>query len=593
MNKPVPVADVPDETFDALRASKPVLLVGSAASMFSPTNLPNGQKVADDLVEWLAGGPNRWPCWLFEDAKQLPFEAVLDAYPDQESLLKIICSLYGDPNLKPNSIHASIGDGLIDGTFSGLITTNYDLAFDNYFKDTPEISPILNEEQGSSWMNNPSGRRVYWKIHGTGNNGRSIVANLARERRMDPWKRSLLRRLVIGRLIIFLGYSGRDFDICPELACKREHFHAVWLVRSPDLNANQTRIIEKTSVEVIDGTLHGFLEKLCRRSIEVTARLDRGVNVRDYFDARLLEEWRIRLLKRLACPSICMNLLNSFSPSPGSTLKVRISMSHMLGHQGRYHDQVRILDSRISDAKDQRDKLTRFLDASTAWGIYGSARKSRARLESARKIASSIKAEDHQRGHMAEAELLLWVRKYFFLQPMPCLKRWVQRHGKKEYLTAVRAFQRTDLDALYSVHHDAERIHVDVKGGFAAAAAIGFRALGLRSMQSQKERDRITALERPLTRADVASCEEWHARAIQYGWQPEAWKWAWILIWHCGQWNRSMWCDWLCSFLKTQYTWMYRIKIFVQYLLRGLTYKFCFQRPRAIKDRSAVRSPSG
>ena len=75
-----------------------------------------------------------------------------------------------------------------------------------------------------------------------------------------------------------------------------------------------------------------------------------------------------------------------------------------------------------------------------------------------------------------------------------------------------------------------------------------------------------------ITEADISSCKEWRERAIQYGWEPESWKWAWILIWYGGQWNREMWRNWLCSFIKTQYSFTYRIAFIGQYFVRGLIY---------------------
>jgi len=290
--------DLSEADFDSIRASKPVLLVGSAVSIFAPTNLPNGKSVTDDLLARLASGGSSgpWPDWLIAAPEQLPFEAVLEAYPDQDSLPEIICRLFGEPNVKPNRLHEAIGDGVAQGLFSGLITTNYDLAFDNYFARTnAEIATLLREEEGRAWMSSESKRPAYWKIHGTARveDSDTIVANLARERRMDDWKQCLLKRLVEGRTLIFLGYSGRDFDVCPELARVREAFDAVWLAQPPkhggqlEPNDNRSRIIKKTEGQVVLGDLYVLLEKLCQNSIERSKRLSAPVDVWCYFDSSL------------------------------------------------------------------------------------------------------------------------------------------------------------------------------------------------------------------------------------------------------------------------------------------------------------------
>jgi hypothetical protein len=579
--------DLSEDEIDSIRASKPVLLVGSAVSLFWPSDLPNGETVTKKLVAWLAGvteqpaskdSPDKWPRWLVADAGELPFEAVLEAYPDQDSLPGIICSLFGKSDVEPNGLHNAIGDGLSQGLFSGLITTNYDLAFDNYLaKHKAGIPLLLRKEESCAWMDGESRRPAYWKIHGTARieDKDTIVANLARERRMDDWKQKLLKRLVEGRTIVFLGYSGRDFDICPELACLGSVFDAVWLAQKPKrgdqlkLNANQSRILEKSGGRAVLGDLFGFLGKLCERSIERVDRMSAPVSGRDYFDESLLVEWRVRLLERLACPKVGLPLMRSL-PAPQS-IEGRLRESKMLHHEGSGLKAVRLADSIIKDAREDHDKLDCLLEASTGWWVCGSGRKSRARLRSAKKLASSTAPTLAQQGKMAEAELLQWVMRDFVLGWVPILRGWFQDRGREYYRAASSAFERSDLDGLYSVHHDAERLGVEEKDGFASAAELGFRALGLRILQSQKERDRIMDLQIRLSLTDLRSCYAWWRRAERYGWKPESWKWAWILIWYGRMWRHSeLWRDWFNNFWKTEYPWPRRFLFFFGYLGRGL-----------------------
>lgn len=178
-------------------------------------------------------------------------------------------------------------------------------------------------------------------------------------------------------------------------------------------------------------------------------------------------------------------------------------------------------------------------------------------------------------GKMAEAELLQWVLTYALLGWLPGLQTWIRAHGREHYLTASTAFETCDLDSLYSVHHDAERMCIAKQDGFASAAELGFRALGLRILQSQKERDRIMELRTRLTFRDILSCYMWWRRAHHYGWEPESWKWAWIFMWYGGTWkhrrlHRALWHDWVRSFWKTEYSWIYRIQILGRYFIGGL-----------------------
>lgn len=153
---------------DSFLVSKPVLLVGPAVSDYPPTNLPSGRTVAKDILKMLGqpGTRERWPDFLWADAELLPFEAVLEGYPNQLELSEILCRLFGDPQLKPNTLHAAIGEGVKRGLFSGLITTNYDLAFDNYFVDGT-VFTICRRQDYCAWRRETARRAPYWKIHGS------------------------------------------------------------------------------------------------------------------------------------------------------------------------------------------------------------------------------------------------------------------------------------------------------------------------------------------------------------------------------------------------------------------------------------------
>jgi hypothetical protein len=566
-------------------------MVGSAVSIFGETNLPNGEAVASDLSEWLAakGLQDEWPKWLVTDAKQLPFEAVLEAYPDQVRLPKLLCQIFGQSDVKPNSLHIALGNGLLEGLFSGLITTNYDMAFDNYFLNRGEpVKTIVREGDWEELRDRRSTDPPYWKIHGTASAPDTVIANLGREGRMDVWKRNCLMQFVKGRTIVFLGYSGRDFDVCAELACLKGDFSAVWLVLPPkrgmriELNGNQSRIIEKSGGQVVLGDIFGFVEKLCRKYVERSQRLSKSVDVRVFFDRSLLMEWRIRLLQRMSCPRYGLELLRLIA-APQSFDKTWME-ALMLIDSGSSRTGARLQDSSVAAARDNPQKLTCLLDSSTAWWVCGSWRNSRSRLRSARQVASLTVMTSRQRGQLAEAELLQLVLLYTLMTwiPIACLRTRVQSLGREYYLKALDEFETCDLDLLYSVHHDAERMRIAEKDRFASAADLGFKALGLRILQSQKERDRIMDLRTQLTFADLRRCHEWWRRADRYGWKPESWKWAWILIWYGGQWKRwDLWRDWLRNFGNTQYPLVYRTAMFSWYLVGGLKSLFRYLKMRA------------
>ncbi len=560
---------------DSFLVSKPVLLVGSAVSDYPPTNLPSGGTVANDILKMLAQPDTgeRWPEFLWTDAKLLPFEAVLEGYPNQKQLSEILCRLFGDPQLKPNTLHAAIGEGVKHGLFSGLITTNYDLAFDNYFADR-SVFTICREQDYCAWKREPARRAPYWKIHGSARyeDKDTMIYNLAHERRMDLWKRELLKELVEDQTVIFLGYSGRDFDICAEMACINTIRRSVWLVyageevRTPELIANQVRLLGKPADTVVLGDLHTFVGQLCSQSIPREDRRNSTVNIRTCFDGALNQEWCLRLLDRLACPSIGIPMLRQFRPKSG---EANGSLwASMYSHAGQYRKAARHVESQIATASEPRDRLTYLIDAANAWYVYGARVRSFIYFWRAKRLASSLPADPYQDACLSKVELMYWMRRARFCEAVPilALHSWIRSKATACYGAAVDGFERTSLDNLYIVQGDAERIGIATHDGFASEAKLGYISLGLHGMQTIKTRETILQLRRRLNTEEQETCFNMLKRAKNYGWAPEAWKWAWIVMWQDGLWKRrDLWHDWWRNFRESEYPLSYRIVILFNY----------------------------
>src|SRR4030067_652984 len=75
------------DLIQGLRTEAPILLSGSAISLFPPTLHPTGQEVTEAVVDFLFRDStsretgSRWPAWFLAHARELPFEAVFDAHP--------------------------------------------------------------------------------------------------------------------------------------------------------------------------------------------------------------------------------------------------------------------------------------------------------------------------------------------------------------------------------------------------------------------------------------------------------------------------------------------------------------------------------
>lgn len=122
----------------------------------------------------------------------------------------------------------------------------------------------------------------------------------------------------------------------------------------------------------------------------------------------------------------------------------------------------------------------------------------------AKKLAHTIKPSDYQGACLAQMELMYWMRRARFWKdiPSPRFHSWIRERAAPHFRFAVGILERTNLDSLYILQNDAERIGIADLDGFASAANVGFVALGPRGMQCLKERDRFMALRRRLTAAD-------------------------------------------------------------------------------------------
>src|SRR5205807_9904861 len=139
-----------------------------------------------------------------------------------------------------NPLHIAIADLVRDGAVEHIITTNYDVDFETAcrIECSPAQQPrvIVTESEADEL---PPLRSAVLQIHGCVEHdqqrgpeeARTMVYALRREGELPDWKRRMLYRLAGGRRVLVCGYSGSDFEICPELA--RLHAQIVWNTWNP------------------------------------------------------------------------------------------------------------------------------------------------------------------------------------------------------------------------------------------------------------------------------------------------------------------------------------------------------------------------
>ncbi|MCL5965894.1 MAG: SIR2 family protein [Deltaproteobacteria bacterium] len=577
MSTSIPMSIVTDEPFEALsldqltesrvqmwRERGFVFLVGSYISTFNPTNMPSGETVGKALSVLLFPEGEEWPDWLKTDFETIPFEALMECYPDSRSLPGILIRLYGDA--VPNDVHKLLVTQLDDGCIHGIVTTNYDEALEKSL--TPSSRVEIVHRKPHSWVcDEASSRRFLFKIHGTARPelSHTLAYRLRDERRLTPEQQSLLRKIVAGRTLVCLGYSGRDFDICPELASDTAPTYVVW-VAPKKLEPNARRVLEAhCGTRLCSDKIAQVLGRLLGVIPAVKDGGQKEWNLRAVFDARYLDEWRIRVLDRMACASLLVRCVPSVR-SPSDNIDLYRRRASLFGHMGKYEDAARTLDEIAAQCGlSPTERARRLLVAASSWFIHGSYRRALSRWRRALRIRRGLhEVPDELRAELAEVEVMMLMR----LSRLPV---WfggsvVRRLAKHRYEHALDYLEQNGLwDRLQALQHNAERLRIARSNRLPLSPIDGYSSLGLVAMNAIRARDELRTTRGRLSSEQQEKAKNFLKKAKNYGWHHEAWKLCWILLWRGrGADRRAHYSMWREHFRKTQYSFAARISVLLR-----------------------------
>jgi len=204
------------------------VLCGAGISRLAPSNLPDGALLARRLIELVLDGPLAFP----DDAFDQVF-AALQPRPDgeQDLRLELVFELLAhelDPTVlvevfgllegaAPNANHL----GLLLSGAADLLTVNQDVLF----------------EQAARILGRPDPDNCVVHLHGRCDQPTTIVTLVSQYLAgLPPDLAERLRRAVEDRLVVVVGYSGRDRDIMPALAQARPR-EIRWIQFAPDGHA--------------------------------------------------------------------------------------------------------------------------------------------------------------------------------------------------------------------------------------------------------------------------------------------------------------------------------------------------------------------
>lgn len=161
------------------------------------------------------------------------FEHIFDTFPDVDALRGIFADYFNSSGrFLPNINHAAIASLLHGNFIRHVITPNYDrgieVAYQTLFPGHTLRSIVTEMDfNASGGIASPS----VFKIHGCVSQPDTLAFALRHEH-FEDWKARCLQALIADSLVIFIGYSGIDIDICPQIYANRTRLTGtMWLHR--------------------------------------------------------------------------------------------------------------------------------------------------------------------------------------------------------------------------------------------------------------------------------------------------------------------------------------------------------------------------
>jgi len=208
------------ELIKSIKDKRLSLFVGSAISVFPPSNIPTGMSIRNDMIRLLREQDfkkkyKRKKYYRAEFLNSISFEGILEICDYKDKVYSFMKKLFD--NVNPNPIHSFISSILLKKRVFSVITTNYDEGIEIAHKQISHNKSLCSIKKNTNLegVDYP----YFFKIHGSiSDQPNQIINTLSQESRGLPqWKAESLKFLLKNKDVLFVGYSGYDFDICPFL----------------------------------------------------------------------------------------------------------------------------------------------------------------------------------------------------------------------------------------------------------------------------------------------------------------------------------------------------------------------------------------
>jgi len=372
-----------------LREAELCVLVGSGISSFKPTSLPTGMALGRAIAEQLAAGCVVDRALLVDVLAGTAFEHVMERCPDHRRVREVFSRRFAA--VQPNPVHHALTRLVASGPVRHLVTPNYDVALERAFGEAAppvELALVRGAAEAPNATGDPA--HVLFKIHGcaTPSFAAEMVFRLRDEAQLEPWKRETLRKLVAGRVLTIVAYSGMDFEICPELP-RMGASRLVWLHYGDpaEMTSNARRVVRESGGVILLGDVRALAGGLLgEAAVDVEwAPATAGEFVADLFsgfDEEDLDAWRTRLFGEIGCARDAIasaERLLTAAEARGDAPALGRALVHRgrgLFHQGRYFDAAgnyaraaKIL-RKLGDVQELRGALNGIVESNRCAGRY-------------------------------------------------------------------------------------------------------------------------------------------------------------------------------------------------------------------------------
>lgn len=392
----------PIESIKIADLQKVTVLVGSGLSAHKMNGLPAGGQVSKSMMQYIGRFmPGDFDAfWKY--AWITPFEQIFNDYPDESSLRDAMASAY--QNRVVNPFQERLAEYAAAGNISAIITTNYDVCIEEALK-LKGVPFVVVASQGTAV---PSGYLPVFKIHGSADDPASLVLSLKHEGMLPAWKAELLRALCADRSIYVLGYSGSDFDICPQLFAMNAT-SIYWLVRPTQrgisfegMSGNLKYAVEGnvavSALRIVPGDF-SYALNLPDQQFLVTS--DEGP-LKHLLLASAAQNpdgfhfWAASTLNAIACRVGAQEALNHCSPDFRRTLNAKRLQAALHERDGLYLQSARLSSSTANLARSAVDTVEAYAIAAGTYytgGFLGSMAREMFRANRAARQMASKKVD--------------------------------------------------------------------------------------------------------------------------------------------------------------------------------------------------------